>query len=516
MNGAEALLRSLCLAGIDTCFSNPGTSEMHFVAALGRLPGMRAVPVLAEGVATGAADGYGRMLRRPAATLLHCGPGFANGIANLHNARRARSPVVNLVGDLSHAHRPADPPLVADTESLARAVSSWTRTVLDVHALPTDAAAAVAASMAPGRGVASLVLPSDVCWSDGARPAMPRMPERAAVVDDSAIANAVDWLAGGDRTALLLGGDALIGPGLRHAGAIARRTGVRLLAESAIARVERGRGRPDVQRIPYGPAAAIDFLSGIDRLLLVGARRPVFSFAGPDGRSHPERADAQLAVLAHAEEAIPDALERLARALDCPPWEAGEKEEGATSGEPATGPVTAQALAASLAALLPDNCIVVDESVSFGRSLYPQMRSAAPHDWLQLTGGAIGIGMPLATGAAVACPGRRIVNLEADGSALYTVQALWTQARERLNITTIILSNRRYAILFDEMKRVGAEDSPRAHELLTLDQPAVDWVRLAEGFGVEAERAESMDEFNAAFMRSTRANGPFLIELLVV
>jgi len=511
MNGAEALLRTLCAAGVDACFGNPGTSEMHFVAALDRVQGMRAVLALAEGVATGAADGYGRIARRPAATLLHCGPGLANGLANLHNARRARSPIVNLIGDLSHSHKPADPPLAADIEALARTVSSWTRTTLDAHSVAADGAAAVAAAMAPG--IASLILPSDVCWSDGAHPAVPRPVAAPASVEDGAVVRAADWIRHGGTTVLLLGGDALLGPSLRLAGAIAVRTGVRLMAESSIARMERGRGRPDVQRVPYAPGAAVQALSTAQRMLLVGARRPVFSFAGPDGRSRPEPPGLQTAVLAGPEENVQDALARLAEDLGCGASaspEAGESPVGAAAGE-----VTPRAFAQSLAALLPEESIVVDEGVTFGRDVYAQMGRAAPHDWMQLTGGAIGSGMPMATGASIAAPGRRVVNLEADGSALYTAQALWTQARERLDVTTVIFSNRRYAILFDEMKRVGALPGEGAHTLLTLDQPAIDWVRIAEGFGAQAERADSMEAFNAAFARSVRTPGPYLIELMI-
>lgn len=394
MNGAEALLRTLCSMGIDTCFSNPGTSEMHFVAAMDRIAGMRGIPVLAEGVATGAADGYARMARRPATTLLHCGPGLANGIANLHNARRARSPIVNLIGDLSHSHRPVDPPLVAETESLARVVSAWTRTVLEVYAVSGDGAAAVAAARAPGGAIASLILPSDVCWSEGAQVVAPRRVAAVApTVDPSAIEQGAAWARLGPETAMLLGGEALFGSGLASAGAIARRTGARLMAESSIARIERGSGRPAVQRIPYAPAAAIQALANVKRLLLVGARSPVFSFAGPDGRSRPETSDVQVAVLAQAEDDIPDALARLASVLDCVPW---SSDDAAPASDPAGGAVNPGAFAQSLAALLPEGAIVVDESVSFGRDIFPRMSGAAAHDWMQLTGGAIGSGMPMA------------------------------------------------------------------------------------------------------------------------
>lgn len=497
---------------MDTCFSNPGTSEMHFVAALDRVAGMRAVPALAEGVATGAADGYGRMTRRPAATLLHCGPGLANGLANLHNARRARSPIVNLIGDLSHSHRPADPPLVMDTEALARTVSAWTKTVLDVHAVAHDGVAAAAAALAGGRGIASLVLPSDVCWSEGAQVAAPREVAATTSVDAAAVERARGAL-NGPASALLLGGDALTGDALLLAGAIARRTGALLLTESSIARIERGRGRPAVQRIPYAPSAAVSFMAGIKSLVLASAKRPVFSFAGPDGRSCPEADGIDVSTLAHGDEDVVDALERLASSLHCDRWTADGVQAGRAP--PASGTIDPDSFARSLAALLPADSIVVDESVSFGRRLFPQTQHAAAHDWLQLTGGAIGMGMPLATGAAVACPGRRVINLEADGSALYTLQALWTQAREKLNVTTVILSNRRYAILSDEMKRVGAKTSTASENLLTLDRPDIDWVKLATGFGVEAMRAFSMKDFNTAFQRFIDADGPRLIELVI-
>jgi acetolactate synthase-1/2/3 large subunit len=511
MNGAEALLRTLAAAGIDTCFSNPGTSEMHFIGALDRVDGVRGVPVLAEGVATGAADGYARMARRPAATLLHCGPGLANGIANLHNARRARSPVVNLIGDLSQVHRPHDPPLASDIEALAGTVSGWTRTCRDAHAVAGDCAAAAAAAQ-DRREIASLVLPSDVCWGEGVGPAAPLAPAPGTPLEPSAISQACEWLAEGAGTVLLLGGDALLAPALPWAAAIAQRTGARLMAESSIARSERGRGRPDVPRIPYAPALAVQALQDARRVVLAGARSPVFSFAGPDGRSGPLAEGTLVHELAGPAQDVAGALRQAADALACAPWRAGPE---APALPPARGAVTPEAFAASLAALLPAQAIAVDEGVSFGRAVYGRMGAAAPHDWMQLTGGAIGCGMPLATGAAIAAPGRRVVNLEADGSALYTVQALWTQAREQLDVTTVIFSNRRYAILFDEMARVGAAAGRRAHDLLSLDRPAIDWVRLAESLGVPAERAETMEAFNDAFAGAVRHRGPHLIELVI-
>lgn len=514
MNGAAALIHTLVAAGVDTCFANPGTSEMHFVAALDRVPGLVAVPTLAEGVATGAADGYGRIAEKPAATLLHCGPGLANGLANLHNAKKAGTPVVNLIGDQAHGHRPLDPPLAAETENLARTVSAWTHTCLDVHAVGSDAATAVAMARAEGGCIASLILPSDVCWQEGAvpSPAVADMPRGR--IDDARIARIASLLAlAKARTVLLLGGDALHGRGLAAAGRIAQKTGVRLMTNTSIRKLARGRGRPEVQRIPYGVEPAVQSLANTTHLVLAGARRPVLAFAGPSGPARPEPDGVSIPLLATPEQDITDALERLAERLGCPVG--GPPPSTSDRPSAATGAVTPQAFAASLAALLPDGSIVVDEGVTFGRDAFHGTARAAPHDWLSLTGGAIGSGIPMATGAALAGQGRRVVNLQADGSALYTVQGLWTQARARLDVTTIIFSNRRYAILFNEMQRVHAVPGAQSAALLSLDDPALDWVRIAQGFGVETARVDNMADFNRLFERSVRTRGPFLIELMV-
>ncbi|MBA2964078.1 MULTISPECIES: acetolactate synthase large subunit [Ramlibacter] len=512
MNGAQALLRTLVAAGVDTCFANPGTSEMHFVAGLDEVPGLRAIPALAEGVATGAADGYARIAGKPAATLLHCGPGLANGLANLHNARRAGVPVLNLIGDQAHHHRPLDPPLAADTEALAKTVSAWTRTSLDACAVAPDAASAVAAARAGGGRIASLVLPSDVCWDEGAQVAAPQpVPPRAGVPDDR-LAHAAACALEGEGTLLLLGQDALHGPGLALAARIAERTGARLLAGATVARMARGDGTPRIGRMPYAPEPATRLLAGVRRLLLVGARRPVFAFAGPDGHQRPEPPGLHVALVAAPEEDVVCALGRLAERLGCAATVDAPRRERPS---PAAGDVSPQAFARSLGALLPPGAIVVDEGVSFGRAVFDGTLDAAAHDWLQLTGGAIGMGLPVATGAAVAGAGRRVVVLQADGSALYNVQALWTQARERLDVTTVIFSNRRYAILHDEMRRVRATAGPAASALFSLGQPDIRWDQLANGFGVASGVAATMDQFNALFERSMATAGPFLIELAV-
>jgi acetolactate synthase-1/2/3 large subunit len=511
MNGAESLVHTLLACGVDTCFSNPGTSEMHFVAALDRIPGMRCILGLQENVVTGAADGYARMQDRPACTLLHCGPGLANGLANLHNARRARSPVVNLVGDQATHHRVLDAPLTADTEGLARAVSVWTRTASRAATVGADCAAAVlAARMAPG-GVATLILPSDTCWDEGGVVAvrLPDVPVSQAAPD--AVQSAVRALRSGEPVMLLLGGKALRAEALALAQGIIDSVGGQMLAQVSNARVERGQGRAAIERVPYPVDQAVERLSGLKHLVLVGATDPVGFFAYPNKPGRMAPPDCQIHVLARPEHDLLDALLRVAEALGVVPAKPAPRPRAAA----ARGAITPESFAQSLAALLPEGAIVVDEAVSFGRSLFPATQAAAPHDWLQLTGGAIGEGIPMATGAAVGAPGRRVVNLQADGSAMYTVQALWTQARERLNVTTVILANRKYAILLGELANVGANPGRVALDMMDLGNPDLDWVKIAGGMGVAAAKAETMEQFNDLFERANRTDGPFVIELVI-
>ena len=512
MKGAESLVRTLLAAGVDTCFANPGTSEMHFVAALDRVPGMRCILGLFEGVATGAADGYARLAGKPAASLLHCGPGLANGLANLHNARRGHVPLVNITGDQATYHKPLGPPLAADTESFARGVSAWVRTATTPAEVGRLAAEAVRAALTPPGQVATLILPSDASWSDGgvAAPPLPVPPLKA--VDDARVTDVAQVLLSGPPAAILLGGGALRADALADAHRIAGRTGARLLCETFNTRVERGRGRHPVDRVPYQIDAALAAFEDIRHVVLVGADDPISFFAYPGKRGQLRRPDAALHVLAGLDEDAPSALARLAEELSAP---AVPPPEPGSRPEPARGPVTSEAVARTLSALMPENAVIVDESITFGFGFFRGTQTAAPHDWLQLTGGAIGDGLPLSTGAAVGAPGRRIINLQADGSALYTVQALWTQARENLAVTTVIFANRRYAILQGELQQVGATPGEASRALFDLGNPDLDWVTIARGFGVDGARAETMEEFAALMTHANSAAGPFLIELMV-
>ena len=513
MNGAQALARTLAGSGVEVCFSNPGTSEMHFVASLDAVPGLRGVLCLFEGVATGAADGYGRMTGHPAATLLHLGPGLANGLANLHNAQRAATPVVNVVGEHATYHKRFDAPLESDIDSLARPVSHWIRRPARTADVAADAAEAVAAAHGPPGGVATLVLPADVSWSDGAEPAPPVPARPPSVVPDPVIGEAACALRGSGGRVILLGGAALRRPGLEAASRVAAATGARLLAETFPARLERGAGLPGLDRLAYLAEFAQAQLAGTEQLILAGARPPVSFFAYPGLPSSLVPGGCQVHTLARPGEDVCGALASLAERV-APRARPGPQP----AHRPALpgGSLTAETAAAVIGALLPEGAIVSDEANTSGLWLPAATAGAPPHDWLTLTGGAIGQGLPVATGAAVACPGRSVLALDSDGSAMYTIQALWTQAREGLDVTTVIFSNRRYAILDLELQRVGAVAAgDAARSLLDLSRPDLDFCALARGMGVPAARAASAGEFAEELRRALAEPGPRLIEALL-
>ncbi len=514
MNGAESLVRTLAGGGVEVCFANPGTTEMHFVAALDRVPRMRCVLGLFEGVVTGAADGYGRMARKPASTLLHLGPGLANGLANLHNARRAQTPIVNIVGDHATRHKRYDAPLTTDIAAIARPYSQWLRescSALDVGRDGADAI--VAASTAPGC-IATLIVPADVAWTEGCAVAnvgsIPSPPTPAG----AAVSRAADMLRSGTPTAMLLAGGALYGPPLIAAGRIAAATGVRLLAAYAMTRIERGAGRPVVTRVPYVLEQAAALLKEFGQLILVGAAPPVAFFAYPDKPPAPMPEGCDIHVLARPGEDCAGGLQALTDAVSAnaaQPIVQKAERPAAPSGE-----MSLPGLAAAVGALLPENAIVVDESMTSGRAMLAITKGAPPHDWMVNTGGAIGIAMPMAVGAAIACPDRRVLCLSADGSGMYTLQALWTMARESLNITTVIFANRTYAILQGEFANLGGGAAgPSAREMLEIGRPDLDWAAMAKGMGVPGVRVTTLDAFSSALEAGLRTEGPSLIEVML-
>jgi acetolactate synthase-1/2/3 large subunit len=500
VNGAQALIRLLVDRGVDTCFTNPGTSEMHFVAALDDVPAMRAVLALFEGVATGAADGYARMTGRPAATLLHLGPGLGNGLANLHNARRAHSQVVNIVGDHATTHRRYDAQLQSDIETVARNVSTFVRTSGSTADLIGDALAALSAAIGPPGSVATLILPADVSWTsddrfDRAAPPAPAMPSRAGESpNEDAISAAAAALRSSEPRVILIGGRACSGTALGQVADIAAATGARLLAETFPARLERGVGRPPVDRLAYLAEFAAMQLEGTRHLVLVDAKAPVSFFAYPDRPSDLVPDGCTVDEVVGPDSDLGAALDALMAVLEVPTGTA-HRQDGEVQERP-TGALTAQAVSQALGVLLPEGAIVSDEGNTSSLFAPGATAAAPPHDWLCLTGGAIGQGLPVAVGAAVARPDRRVVALEADGSALYTLQAWWTMARESLDVTTILLNNRSYSVLNMELARVGAgTPGPRAKAVLDLSRPDLDFVSLARGMGLHAARSDTAEGF---------------------
>jgi acetolactate synthase-1/2/3 large subunit len=512
MNGAESLIRTLLAGGVDVCFTNPGTSEIHLVAALDRIAEVRCVLGLFEGVVTGAADGYARMAEKPASTLLHLGPGLANGLANLHNASRARVPIINLVGQHPASHLPHDTPLVSDIEGIAKPYSKWLRTSRSSSEIGRDAVEAlVAARTAPGQ-IATLIVPADVSWSEGGSIASIPPPAKPHLPNTKTIEHAASILRSDVRTAILLSGNALYGEGLVTAGRIARATGAKLLAPYPFTRLQRGAGIAKVDRVQYVLELGIEQFKEFGQLILVGAQAPVAYFAYPGKSSVFTSQECEIYALASPGEDYVGALDALATALSAPGTEPlVEKPERPTM---PCGAITLPGLAAAVGALLPEGSIVVDESMTSGRGMMATTKGAPPHDWLGNTGGSIGIALPLAMGAAVACPNRRVLCLTADGSGMYTLQALWTMAREGLKVTTVVFSNREYGVLKREFSYLGAgSPGPRAASLFEIGRPDLDWTQLAKGMGVPATRVTSLDGFGKALQAGFEGEGPTLIEV---
>lgn len=514
MNGSESLIKTLVNHGVEVCFTNPGTSEMHFVAALDEVPGMRCILGLFEGVVSGAADGYARMARKPAATLLHLGPGLGNALANIHNAKKAHSPMINIVGDHATYHLQHDAPLTSDIEGIAAPVSHWVHSSRQPEDIAADAARAVHAA---GRHrIATLVLPADVSWGDNPGGAEDAQVLAAAVtVDDASIGKAAEMLASGKPSMLFLGGAEITQEMTLLVGKIAAKTGARICIETFPTRVARGAGRGELEKLPYLAEMAIDHIKDIENLVLLGGKSPVSFFAYPEVPSVIPAMGCQQLTLADAEDDLEDCLRRLVHVL-------GAEGAAPVLNERAPPPLPEGALdlntlAQSLAAQLPDNAIVVDDAGTATMTCYPITERAAPHDWLSLTGGSIGFGLPCAVGAAIACPERKTICLEGDGSAMYTIQALWTMARENLDVTVIVFNNSKYSILELEFLRTGARGGvpgPKASSMLDIGAPTMCFADIARGMGVSASTASSAQEFNQQFAEAMVQKGPRLIEAL--
>ncbi len=508
MNGAESLVRTLHGAGVELCFANPGTSEMQFVDALDRTNLLRCVLGLFEGVVTGAADGYARMAGKPAVTLLHLAPGLANAGANMHNARKARTPMLNLVGDHAVRHLAYEAPLTGDVAGAAGPFSDWVRTATHAATIAQDAADGLAAAMSKPGQVATLIAPADIGWDEGGVVAAPVAPTPPRAPDPTTVDAAAAAL--GPDTLILAGGAVLEDTAaLELLAGIAAKTGAALMAPTSNRRMERGLGRANLPKIPYPVDMALPLLARFRRAILIEAQAPVAFFAYPDRPSLLLPEGCGVIQLADFDQDGPAAVAALAEtcgARAVVPPDAPKPEA------PSAGPISLDKLAAAITAALPEGAIVIEEGNTAARDVSPLVPGAAPSSWLSITGGAIGIGPPLALGAAIACPDRPVVALQADGSAMYTIQALWTQARECTNVTTIIFANRGYEILKMELAKVGANPGPSALAMLEMTGPEVDFVSLARGMGVPGRRVECAAELFRTLRAAVDTPGPYLIE----
>ena len=516
MNVSEAILRELADLGVEACFGNPGTSEMHLVASFDRVGGIRPILGLFEGVCTGAADGYARMAGKPAATLLHLGPGVGNGFANLHNAKRAHSRMINLVGDHATFHRQYDAPLQSDIHSISKPVSDWIGDPVSGEDAVRKARQAFEVAMRPNGGLSTLIVPADIAWSAmGTVPSREGLKKReAAPVNQTLIREAAQALTSGEPTLLLLGGHAGLDKPLRIAAAIAEKTGARLFTDTFMPRLTRGRGCPKFEKVPYLGEMAVPMLSSFRRCVVIGTNAPVAFFGYPNKPSTFLSPECKVYSPWALENELSEVLAALAEEVGAP--KRATIVDMPAPSLPTNGKITTESLGSALAGAIPEGAIVSDEGNTNGLWAYIASQGAAQHDWLSLTGGAIGQGIPVAVGAAVACPGRPVINLQADGSAMYTIQGLWTAARENLHVITLLINNKSYAILNMELDRVGATaQSERSRSLLSLDRPAMDFTAMGKSLGVPSVRADDVESFTKALKRALAEPGPHLIEAMM-
>ncbi|MBL95061.1 MAG: acetolactate synthase large subunit [Magnetovibrio sp.] len=514
MNGAESLVKTLLNCGIEVCFTNPGTSEMHFLAALDSNPAMRSVLGLQEGVVTGAADGYARMAGKPACTLLHCGPGLANGLSNLHNARRAKSPIVNIVGDHATYHKKYNSPLTTDVEATAKPYTDWVKTAVSSDSVSFDGAKAVAeAKKYPGK-ISTLVLPADISWGKASKVATSINVADPKLPSEKNIRRSYDALKTGKPTVIFCTGDALMASGLEQLDRIATATGCKYLAQTSNRRIERGFGRCNVERLPYPTEEATKCLEEFENIILLGTSEPAGFFAYPNKPSRLSPKESKVIELAGPEEDVVAALDLLLDSLGNPKSTSNVVKKFYP--ERPVGDLDAQNIGVALARQIPENSIIADESITVGRNFFSATLGAAPHDWLHITGGSIGCGMPQAVGAAIACPDRNVINLQADGSAMYSCQSLWTQAREDLNVVTLLFANHAYNILQHELKGVGVvHPGQTSIDMTTLDRPKIDWVTLAKALGVSGTRVQRAEDLDEVLADVLTKHGPYLIEVNV-
>ena len=515
MNGAESLVGTLLEGDVDVCFTNPGTSEMHFVAALDKFQTMRSVLCLFEGCATGAADGYFRMKRSPASTLLHLGPGLANGLSNLHNAKKANSAIVNIVGEHALDHIKLNAPLTSDIEGIAKPVSHWVKTSKSSKNIAKDGAEAIKqANVKPGQ-IATLILPGDTAWNDGDKIQTVELNMKPKDVSSKLIEEAILAIENAKNPLILVGGAALEENNLIKLAKVADKIGCEIKTDWFNARLDKGAGRVNSVRIPYVVDKAVEVLKNFDTILIIGARRPVAFFAYPNKPGILTQDSTKFFELANISDNITNVIEELSDRV------------GISTDAPSTisklnipdipkGAINPTTLGMVLGALIPENAIVVDESVTTGREFFYQTAGSHPHTWLNNCGGSIGFGMPVSIGSAISCHDRKVISLEGDGSAMYTVQSLWTMARENLDIVVLIFANQSYKILQGELTNVGVVNPGKsAMEMLSLQDPSLDWVSLSKGMGVDAVRVDNIEDLVKSFKNGLKETGPFLIEVMI-
>ena len=515
MNGAESLVSTLLEGNVDICFTNPGTSEMHFVAALDKYDKMRSILCLFEGCATGAADGYFRMKRTPASTLLHLGPGLANGLANLHNAKKASSGIVNIVGEHALDHIKLNAPLTSDIEGIARPVSHWVKTSKSSKDIAVDGAEAIEMANVNPAQIATMILPGDTAWNEGNAIQSIKLKNKYSTVSSNLIDESVTALRKAKNPLILVGGSALEEKNLIKLAKVADKIGCPMKTDWFNARLDKGAGRINSVRIPYVVDKAVEVLKDFDSIIIIGARRPVAFFAYPNKPGVLTQESTKFIELASLSDDITSVINELSDKVGISDNKPSTVSELKIPDIP-SGPINPTSLGMVLGALIPENAIVVDESVTTGREFFYQTAGSHPHTWLNNCGGSIGFGMPVAIGAAVACPDQKVISLEGDGSAMYTVQSLWTMARENLDIVVLIFANQSYKILQGELTNVGVDNPGKsALEMLSLKDPSLDWVSVSKGMGVDAVRVDNIEDLVKNFKHGLKDKGPFLIEVMI-
>ena len=488
---------------------------MHFVAALDQYDKMRSILCLFEGCATGAADGYFRMKRTPASTLLHLGPGLANGLANLHNAKKASSGIVNIVGEHALDHIKLNAPLTSDIEGIARPVSHWVKTSKSSKDIAVDGAEAIEmANVNPGQ-ISTLILPGDTAWNEGNAIQSINLKNKYSTVSSNLIDEAVTALREAKNPLILVGGSALEEKNLIKLAKVADKIGCPMKTDWFNARLDKGAGRINSVRIPYVVDKAVEVLKDFDSIIIIGARRPVAFFAYPNKPGVLTQETTKFIELASLSDDITSVINELSDKVGISDNKPSTVSEFKIPDIP-SGPINPTSLGMVLGALIPENAIVVDESVTTGREFFYQTAGSHPHTWLNNCGGSIGFGMPVAIGAAVACPDKKVISLEGDGSAMYTVQSLWTMARENLDIVVLIFANQSYKILQGELTNVGVDNPGKsALEMLSLKDPSLDWVSVSKGMGVDAVRVDNLEDLVKNFKHGLKDKGPFLIEVMI-